>query len=415
MSALAIATASAAPTAATASRPTHADRGFTADLRAAQRGAATTTTTDDARATGATDEGRATDDARATTDATPARPTRPGRRTTGEPATVAAAAGQVLVAVIPTVAAHLGQILGRVVLEARPAAATDGTTGGLAPAANPAAGAGHAPHHAGGSATTTAPTTTSTTAPAPTNGADASPTAPTTATRAAGTGPTAPTSPTIDSPATAGHPATRTATAATAATAPSTDPVTPTPPADTTALTPLEQAVHELLSQLPGATGTARERDTDDPRLEASRVATTDLANTPAVAALTSAPTLRDVPHARAVAVTVAPEARPVVEQPQSPNHLHLVIGDDANRVVVTVAVRGDAVNVAVRGGDEQTAAALARNATVLDDAMRGRGLALTDFASHRDAPERGDRDRDDPRQRREPPRDPAAPTFQLT
>ena len=56
---------------------------------------------------------------------------------------------------------------------------------------------------------------------------------------------------------------------------------------------------------------------------------------------------------------------------------LRLIIGEDANRVVVTVAVRGDTVDVAMRCNDEAIVAALGRNLGTLDHALRARGLAL--------------------------------------
>jgi len=72
-------------------------------------------------------------------------------------------------------------------------------------------------------------------------------------------------------------------------------------------------------------------------------------------------------------------------EMPVAQSHVHLIVGDDADRVVVTVAVRGNDVNVALRAGDEHTAAALARNAGALDHAMRARGLDLSSFSAERD------------------------------
>ena len=67
-----------------------------------------------------------------------------------------------------------------------------------------------------------------------------------------------------------------------------------------------------------------------------------------------------------------------------SASHVHLVI-DDGERLVVTVAVRGNEVIAHVRGDNEATAAVLARNAGVLDDAMRARGLNLAELQTGRD------------------------------
>lgn len=140
------------------------------------------------------------------------------------------------------------------------------------------------------------------------------------------------------------------------------------------ALTPLEQAVHELLDQLrPG-------RDEPAPHETAKPEPV-------AIAPVAVAP-LEDRDGAPQ---PVAPVREPAPEPPvaQNPSHVHLVI-DEAERLVVTVAVRGDTVVAHVRGGDDATAAALARNAATLDHAMRARGLQLADFQAHReDTPER--------------------------
>ncbi len=90
---------------------------------------------------------------------------------------------------------------------------------------------------------------------------------------------------------------------------------------------------------------------------------------------------------------------------------MHLVVGDGEDRVVLTVAVRGDDVHVAMRTPDDHLAANLARNAAVLDDALRTRGLALADI--HADAEPDRRRTRDDARQpEREP--DPQTEPFEL-
>jgi hypothetical protein len=74
----------------------------------------------------------------------------------------------------------------------------------------------------------------------------------------------------------------------------------------------------------------------------------------------------------------------PLPDNP-NPSHVHLVLDDGGERVVVTVAVRGNEVNATIRGGDEQTAAAIARNAASLDHALRAGGLELSSFSSERD------------------------------
>ncbi len=136
-------------------------------------------------------------------------------------------------------------------------------------------------------------------------------------------------------------------------------------------MTPLEQAVHDLIDHL-------REGREESP--EGSAPITIDAAPL--------APTLFAPIEDRDVAppAPVAPVRELDVEQaqPLNPSHVHLVI-DEAERLVVTVAVRGDNVFAHVRGGDDATAASLARNAATLDTAMRARGLQLTDFQASRD------------------------------
>jgi hypothetical protein len=102
-------------------------------------------------------------------------------------------------------------------------------------------------------------------------------------------------------------------------------------------------------------------------------------------------------------------EPAPLPEHP-NPSHVHLVLEDGAERVVVTVAVRGNEVNVGVRASDDQLAAALARNAATLDHAMRARGLDLASFSAERDsAHDDHERQPPDPHER-----DPHAERFSL-
>ncbi len=84
------------------------------------------------------------------------------------------------------------------------------------------------------------------------------------------------------------------------------------------------------------------------------------------------------------VATTAVRDPAPLPENP-NPSHVNLVLDDGPERVVVTVAVRGNEVHAMVRGGDEQTAAAIARNAASLDHALRAGGLDLASFSSERD------------------------------
>lgn len=140
------------------------------------------------------------------------------------------------------------------------------------------------------------------------------------------------------------------------------------------ALTPLEQAVHDLIGQI------AESRDDAEPAEE----------NTPAEVAFApahaAAPAIADeVPQHAVKQAAPVREVTPPPEAPANPSHVHLVLDDAGERVVVTVAVRGNDVNVSLRGSDENTAAALARNAANLDHALRARGLDLNDFTAERD------------------------------
>jgi Flagellar hook-length control protein FliK len=132
-------------------------------------------------------------------------------------------------------------------------------------------------------------------------------------------------------------------------------------------LTPLEQAVHDMLTEL------SDHKDAPTPdvamaqQLQLAPTTTTSIASPP----------------------TEIKQAAPVAaQQPQelvSQNHAHLVFDDPNGRIVMTVAVRGSEVNVTMRASDDSTTAALARNAGSLEEAMRGRGLQLAQFDAQRD------------------------------
>lgn len=215
------------------------------------------------------------------------------------------------------------------------------------------------------------------------------PTAPTTPTAAT---PTAPTTPTAASPTTAAASPSADAGAidlsALKLTAVAPPPWVPTP-------TPIEQAIQDLIAQL----SPTRKPD------KAARPDRESTAEPPAAPPIAVAPTAPTAPNAAPrgpmAPLHVAPvtEPRAIPEMIGSPSHLHLVLGDDAQRVVVTVAVRGAHVTTTLRSNDEQITAALSRNAGSLDDAMRARGLVLAELDT------RSDRDG----QRRSPPdREPA-------
>ncbi len=165
-------------------------------------------------------------------------------------------------------------------------------------------------------------------------------------------------------------------------------------------MTPLERAVHDLIDQL-------RDTGEDEPRATPEPVAIEAPAAPPAPA-LAPVENHRQAAHAPPVVAVRELDAEDA--QPLNPSHVHLVI-DEAERIVVTVAVRGDNVLAHVRGGDDATMAMLARNAATLDNMMRARGLQLTDFQASRDGS--SDTEREPPEPRREK-REAEQPKFSL-
>jgi hypothetical protein len=168
-------------------------------------------------------------------------------------------------------------------------------------------------------------------------------------------------------------------------------------PSSLVATTPLEQAVHQLLDQL-HANATVG-LDSSDPDDHDDLLAPITPEATALLGTTAPAPTTAESVTARATQVAPIREPAPLPES-ANPSHVHLVLQDGPERVVVTVAVRGNAVNVHLRGGDDQITAALARNAGALDHAMRGHGLDLTEFHAERELDQQR---RDDAR---EPERD---------
>ncbi len=142
-------------------------------------------------------------------------------------------------------------------------------------------------------------------------------------------------------------------------------------------LTPLEQAVHDMLSDLAEKKQAAPDAAT----------AMQGVSMVPQQTSLAPIDVALEIQHAAPI----------MAQQPQelvSQNHAHLVFDDPNGRVVMTVAVRGNDVNVTMRASDDSTAAALARNAGSLDEAMRGRGLSLAQFDSQRDLAREQNRDK---------------------
>jgi len=164
-------------------------------------------------------------------------------------------------------------------------------------------------------------------------------------------------------------------------------------------LTPLEEAVHALLARI-ASDDHAPARIASDDHAPATR------ATTVATPSLTApvAPQVRDAVPRPQPARDPAPAGPPELHRPDDaplPSHVRLVLEDAGERVVVTVAVRGAEVNVALRASDDHLAASLARNAASLDHALRARGLELDHLSSEREPPGRErppqpDRHRDD-------------------
>jgi hypothetical protein len=185
-------------------------------------------------------------------------------------------------------------------------------------------------------------------------------------------------------------------------------PVTPPTPtvARELAPTPLELAIQDLLASAPrqvvekvaGAPLAEHDEPVDDPS-DGPLAQPLDLASAP------SHEPAQHVPG-RPVATTAVREPAPLPEN-TNPNHVHLVVDNGADRIVVTVAVRGSDVHVGMRTNNDDLAAALARNAGVLDHAMLAKGLDLSGFTAERDLPrERGEPERHEPQ--------PSAEPFQL-
>jgi hypothetical protein len=177
------------------------------------------------------------------------------------------------------------------------------------------------------------------------------------------------------------------------------------------AMTPLEQAVHQLVGQAiergPGRGRRGTADDSTEPAAGAAPAVGLDGALgalVPGAGAAGPGPLRAGTGHG---ASPVAPgRSEPSApDSPSNPSHVHLVLDDGPERVVVTVAVRGSEVHVALRGSDDATTAALARNAGSLDHAMRARGLALDEFSTEREPSGRGQRQPADPepRERRKP------------
>lgn len=182
--------------------------------------------------------------------------------------------------------------------------------------------------------------------------------------------------------------------------------------------TPLEQAVIDLIGDRVGDPFSAEPPIDDEFSLEHDHVGDREVTDEhPAptidsaieVTPILSEPTPTDrgpaassrSPVSVTSAAMVAPQDRPS-ELPTS--HVHLVIDDGAERVVMTVAVRGSDVNVALRTPDDPLAAALARNTSTLDHALRARGMSLAEFTAQRDRdpePRRQPRHSESPRGRR--------------
>ena len=188
---------------------------------------------------------------------------------------------------------------------------------------------------------------------------------------------------------------------------PAASPVTAIPAGFETMLTmtPLEQAVHDLIGRvIEHETGHLRVAKLDDDH--ASDASDASLAPFHLLAQAHVASGARDPAAPAAVpARAAAPVQLP--EPPANPSHVHLVLDDGAERTVVTVALRGTEVHVAMRSTDDATAAGLARNAASLDHAMRARGLALAELTADREPTDRQPSRDHERRERRAPDAEP--------
>jgi hypothetical protein len=188
--------------------------------------------------------------------------------------------------------------------------------------------------------------------------------------------------------------------------------VAPDPGFDATAKpwTPLEQAVHDLIGEFTERTTTREHGDPVETPAPSELTAVHAVDSFNAFNAVAQVPTGDPAPSR--VAPTAATHAALPIqlpEPPANPSHVHLVVDDGPERVVVTVAMRGNDVHVALRSSDDSTTAALARNAASLDHAMRARGLALGEFTTERELPQqsRHHQPEPEPQERRKPDAEP--------
>ncbi len=177
----------------------------------------------------------------------------------------------------------------------------------------------------------------------------------------------------------------------------------PAPGVGTLPMTPLEQAVHDLLGRI--AEPDAADVGPSEAPLDGHPDA--DLAPFHMLASTHVASAAHD--PAAPAATTPGRAAAPiqVPEPPANPSHVHLVLEDGAERTVVTVALRGNEVHVAMRSTDDTTTSALARNAASLDHAMRARGLALAELTAEREPNHRPPPRDPEPRESRAPHNEP--------
>lgn len=153
----------------------------------------------------------------------------------------------------------------------------------------------------------------------------------------------------------------------------------------------IEAAVQQVLDQI--ITRPDPETGEDAPS-ESPLETATDAACEGAIVVEPELPANAPITSKGPVATTAVREPAPLPEN-ENPNHVNLVLEDGPERIVVTVAVRGNEVNAMIRGGDEQTAAAIARNAASLDHALRAGGLDLASFTSERDLDQHAPRERE--------------------
>ncbi len=176
-------------------------------------------------------------------------------------------------------------------------------------------------------------------------------------------------------------------------------------------LSPLEQALQDLVDRIQPV-----EPDADELE-EPEALPTMPEGSSPTIHMPVAAE--MDLPSARPTPPTDAPTPVTDLEklaelqatQAETASHVNLVIDDGDARIVLAVAVHGQDVRVAMRAGDDHLAASLARNAASLDHALHARGLDLAELANESNQQRDPREGRSQQQPQRERPEQPQATT----